>query len=62
MIQQMKNEGQAVIESCISIAYFMRGAIQYDEVLMRCNAERQLMLEFLNNRMEIESKRSNPIY
>lgn len=40
----------------------MRGSIQYDDLLRRTYAERQLMSEFIEERLKIEGKKPYPTY
>lgn len=44
------------------MAYFMRGAIQYDDFKELTPTERKLISEFLEKRMETEGKRLHPVY
>ena len=62
MFQQLQAEARNIIDSCISLSYYMRGAIQYEDVLMRVPAERDMMFEFIKDRLETESKRPYPNY
>ena len=62
LIQQQKAEVRNIITNCISLVYFMRGAVQYEDMLMRTFAERRLMSDFIENRLEIESKSMSPNY
>lgn len=66
-IQQMfgtlDREIHSVIEDIIQIVYYMRGAVQYRDMLYHMTyAERQMMADFLKDRIEHESKRLNPVY
>jgi hypothetical protein len=40
----------------------MRGSITYEEMLRRSYAERQIMSDFIEDRLKTEGKKSNPIY
>lgn len=44
------------------MVYFMRGAIQYSEYMELTPKERKLFGQFLEKRMEIEGKKTNPVY
>lgn len=49
------NKGsENLINSAIHIAYYMRGGIQYDDVLDRTYYERAQMIEYINKRIEYE--------
>ena len=62
MFQRMKDEASQIVESCISLTYFMRGAISYESMLCRSPAERQRINDFIEKRLEIETKKMNPVY
>jgi len=51
-----------LVKEIISLVYYMRGAIQYDDMMNRSRAERRLIGDFITERLEAESKRPNPIY
>lgn len=62
MFQRMKAEAGLIVEACISLAYFMRGAISYDAMLLRCPAERERINDFIEKRLEQELKKMHPVY
>ena len=62
MFQQYQAEAKNIIESCINITYFMRGGIQYEDVLLRSPTERELFFDFIKERLEQESKKQYPQY
>lgn len=43
----------------MQLAYFMRGAIQYDDLMYRTIAERQIMSEFISERLESQQNGLN---
>ena len=47
-----------LIQNAIHISYFMRGAIQYESVLDRTFFERNEMIEYINERLKNESKKT----
>lgn len=51
-----------LIENVVQIVYFMRGSIQYDDIMFRTPFERQVMEEFIEKRLESESKKHFPVY
>ena len=52
------NKGMDVlIDHAIGIAYYMRGAIQYEDILDRTYYERMKMVQFINKRLKIESEK-----
>lgn len=62
MFSRLQREIRSLIKSVIKLVYFMRGAIQYDEMMDRTYIERQLISEFIDERLEQESKNPHPIY
>lgn len=46
-----------LVKSAIHLAYFMRGSIQYDDVLDKTYFERKMMQDFINERIEFENKK-----
>jgi hypothetical protein len=62
MFQQFQSEAKNILETCITIAYYMRGGIQYDDLLTRSPVERELFLDFIKERLEIENKKMYPNY
>lgn len=40
----------------------MRGAVQYEDTFNLTPTERQLMFDFIEQRLEIEGKKTVPIY
>ena len=66
MIQQMFNrlrgEVRTTIMNVIQLVYFMRGAIQYDDMLQRTPVERQMFEEFIEARLESQKNSVTPVY
>jgi len=65
-IQQMFNglerDIDILLDNVIEHCYFMRGAISYEEMMMRTPGERQRIGEFIKKRLEMESKKIHPNY
>ena len=40
----------------------MRGSIQYDDAMWRTPIEREIMFDFIKDRLDAEKKKHNPIY
>lgn len=59
---RMGTEVRASIRSALEISYFSRGAWPYHTVLMMTQAEREMAVEFINERLKIASKSMFPIY
>lgn len=47
---------ESIIETATQIAYFMRGGVTYDDVMFRTPGERDIMIRFLEKRIEAEMK------
>lgn len=62
MVDDLEGQSKKIKKSCIELAYFMRGAVQYDTFYELTSEERKLIGEFLEKRMEIEGKKMNPVY
>lgn len=62
MIHRMDAESKALVDSFISLSYFMRGSMTYDDFMWRTYAERTLVKEFLDERFENEKKNPHPQY
>ena len=62
MFNQYSREVNSLLREIISLIYYMRGAIQYEEMMNRSYAERRLFSEFIEARLLKESKNPYPVY
>ena len=62
MIERLKREARAIVHNCIELAYFMRGAVQYHDMLLTTPAERQIFSDFIEGRLESQKKSPFPVY
>lgn len=62
MVNSMALEVRALIEQAIEVAWFSRGSIQYETALSMSPLERDLVIEFVNKRLEAQKKNPNPVY
>lgn len=62
MFNRMERECKNLIKSIIQLVYFMRGSVSYSEMMNMSPFERQLINEFIETRLETESKKVYPIY
>lgn len=46
----------------VQLAYYMRGAITYDDLMWRTPFERQIIDEFIEGRLKSEAKKHFPVY
>lgn len=58
----MQKDSRELLKSMVSLAYFMRGAITYEDMFWRTYAERELIKDFLDDRFEIEKNNPSPVY
>ena len=63
MFGRMRSEGRQIIESVVELAYFMRGAMKYEDILLRMSfAERDIAEIFVKKRLDAEAKKPYPVY
>ena len=62
MIVRLGKEIQALIKSAIEISYFSRGAWPYDQVLAMSAGERELAVDFINERLKAAAKMTFPVF
>lgn len=63
LFNRLTTESQMIIKNVVQLTYFMRGGASYDYILREMSfAERQIMNDFLEKRMEIETKSPHPVY
>ena len=53
---------EMIIENAISLTYYMRGGISYDDMLQRTPGERAAIAEFIEKRLEAQKGSMNPVY
>jgi hypothetical protein len=58
----MDNETKSIVSNVIQLVYFMRGSIQYDDMMYRTPGERDLIERFISDRMEQEKDHPYPVY
>lgn len=58
----MEGDRQATITSIVQLVYFMRGSIQYKDMLDMSMVERQSVSRFVEKRLESENKKPYPQY
>lgn len=62
MFKSLTAESEGLVSSVISLIYFMRGAISYDDMMYRTPGERGLISEFIDKRLEQEKDKHYPVY
>ena len=62
MFKTLNGSVKEIIKSVVQLVYFMRGSIQYDDMMWRTPLERDLISEFIKDRLEGEAKKQFPVY
>ena len=62
MIDRLKAEARQIVHQCVELSYFMRGAIQYHDMLQTIPAEREIISDFVKKRLESQKKSMYPVY
>jgi hypothetical protein len=62
MINVMAVDVRTLLKSAVEIAYFSRGSVPYDLVLRMSALERDIVVEFINKRLEVASKSPFPVF
>lgn len=62
LIMRFGVEIKKIIRDALELSYYSRGAWQYRDILMMSQGERDLALDFINERLKIASKQAFPVY
>jgi len=63
MYARLNRESKSIINNAIQLAYFMRGSMIYNDIMYSMSfVERDMAMEFVNKRLEQESKSMHPVY
>lgn len=62
MIDSMAKDVRSLLKQAVEIAWYSRGSIQYETALNMTPLERDITVEFVNNRLEGQKKSMNPVY
>jgi hypothetical protein len=62
LFQGLERDINGLLNNCIELSYFMRGAISYEEMMLRTPGERQRIGDFISNRLKVEVKKPYPVY
>jgi len=62
MFTRFRTDVRETIKSVIQLVYFMRGSVSYKDMMDMTYVERELINEFVSERLEQESKRMYPVY
>lgn len=62
MFLEMNSVVSKTIKGIIQLVYFMRGSVQYRDMMEMTFIERQQVSDFIETRLEAESKKMYPQY
>ena len=62
MFYRMRDETRGLLREVVSLVYFMRGSIQYNDMMMMTPVERDLIGDFIKDRLEQERDKTYPVY
>ena len=62
MFSQLQREATAIVETCVQLSWYMRGGVSYDSLLLKTPGERQIIGDFVVNRMESQKGVMHPVY
>jgi len=56
MFKRLEREAETIIKSVVQLVYYMKGSIQYDDMMFRTPGERDIINDFLTKIAEAEAK------
>jgi len=62
LIMKLGAEIRSLVRSSLELSYYSRGAWSYHQVLMMSQAEREIAVDFINERLKIAAKQMFPVY
>lgn len=62
MFARMQDEVTKLVDSVIELCYFMRGAIGYEEMMLRTPGERDRIGKYIEKRLESQKRSPHPVY
>jgi len=62
MFELLNMSSNALIREVIELVYFMRGSIQYEDMMYRTPGERDLISKFIAERLKSQEKSPAPVY
>jgi hypothetical protein len=62
MFNRLRHESRQIMKGVIELVYFMRGAIQYNDMIMMSQVERDMVSDFIKENLEREGKKLHPNY
>lgn len=62
MINALGIDTRNLLKQAVEIAWYSRGSIQYETALGMSPLERDITIQFVNDRLEAQKKNPNPVY
>ena len=62
IIESMEQEAKSIREESFKLAWYMRGGITYDQVLLLSSSERSMITELAKDNMETTKKSGLPFF
>lgn len=62
MFNSLSGDAERLIDECIQLSYFMRGAVPYEDMMRRTPGERNAISRFVEKRLDQEAKSPHPVY
>jgi len=62
LIKRLGVEIKNLVRSALEISYYSRGGWPYQQVILMSQAEREMAVEFINERLKVASKSMFPVY
>jgi hypothetical protein len=62
MINALGVDTRNLLKQAVEIAWYSRGSIQYETALGMSPLERDIAIQFVNDRLEAQKKNPNPVY
>lgn len=62
LIGRLGREIKMLVQSALEISWYSRGGWSYQQVLMMSQAEREMAVEFINERLTAAAKMSHPVF
>lgn len=62
LIARLGKEISQLVKAAIEISYFSRGAWSYEQVLRWSQSEKDIAVDFINERLKIAAKSPYPVY
>lgn len=62
MFEELKTSVRHILHDIVSMTYYMRGGIQYDDLMFRTPIEKEIIRDFIEQHLKEESKHTFPQY